>query len=130
MRKKVRTDGNIRAAAVSALACIGALFVCVTLFSWLASKLDLSDAAVEVMAGISLSAGCFSGAFAAGNIKRRKGILSGIVFGGAVFMLLMLLGMIMLKSFSSDGIAAKAVLILCCSVSGGILGVNTKALFR
>ena len=128
--KKVRKDDNIRAAAVSVLACVGALFICTVFFSWLASRLDLSDTAVEVMAGIALSAGCFSGAFAAVNIKRRKGILSGIVFGGTVFAVLMLLGMILIKGFSSEGIAAKAVLVVCCSVSGGILGVNTKALFR
>lgn len=125
-----RTDSRIKAAAVSALACLGTVFLCILLFSWLRSAADLPESAAAVLTGIALCFGCFFGAFSAANVRRKHGAAVGFLFGAAAFAVLFLLGLIFVKSFSAQGIFAKAVLIVCSAASGGIMGVNTKPLFR
>lgn len=122
--------GKRKTAAVSAIAAVGTILLFILLFSGVQSFLDLSDTAVKILSGLSLCAGCFAGAFSAANIRRKHGIAVGFVFGLAAFAAVFVLGMIFVKSFSADGIFAKAVLIFCSAASGGIIGVNTKPLFR
>lgn len=125
-----RTNDRIKAAAVSILACLGTVFLCILLFSWLRSAADLPEIASAVLSGIALCFGCFFGAFSAANVRRKHGAAVGFLFGAAVFAVLFLLGLVFVRSFSAHGIFAKAVLIVCSAASGGIIGVNTKPLFR
>ncbi len=115
---------------VSVLACVGAVFICTALFSWLQSVFDLPGKAAAAMSGIALCAGCFAGAFTAANMRRRRGAAVGFLFGAAVFAVLLTAGLILVKSFSAEGIAAKAVLIFCSAASGGVIGVNVRPIFR
>ena len=128
MRKKM--NEKVKVTAVSGLACLGTVFLCILLFSWLQSAADLPGSTAAVLSGAALCFGCFTGAFSAANMRRKHGAAVGFLFGAAVFVLLFLLGLIFVKSFSAEGIFAKAVLILCSAASGGIIGVNTKPLFR
>ena len=121
---------RIRSAVLSAAVCPITVFICMLLCSWLTVTFDLTSEAVGFMSGLSLCAGCFAGAFAAGNIRRRKGIIIGFAFGGAVFIVLILASVFIMKSFSAESAFGRFVLILLCSAAGGIVGVNTKALFR
>lgn len=114
----------------SAAAAISAVLLFILLFSGIQLVMDVSDTAVKVMSGIALCAGCFAGAFAAANIRRKHGIGVGFVFGLVTLAAVFALGMLFIKSFSADGFFAKAVLIFCSAASGGIIGVNTKPLFR
>ena len=122
--------GKLRAAAAAAAVCPVTVFICVLVCSWLTVTFDLPDGAVRAMSGISLCAGCFAGAFAAGNIRRRHGIAAGFAFGGAVFILLVIAGTVIMKSFSAGGALGKLLMILLCSAAGGVVGVNTKSVFR
>ncbi|MGN0690863.1 MAG: TIGR04086 family membrane protein [Oscillospiraceae bacterium] len=119
-----------RTVIFSAGAALGAVLLFVLLFSGIQLVMDVSDTAVKIMSGIALCAGCFAGAFAAANVRRKHGIAVGIVFGIVTLAAVFALGMIFVRSFSSDGFFAKAVLIFCSAAAGGIIGVNTKPLFR
>ncbi len=131
MRKMYSENAEkFRAALISAAVCPLTVFVCVLVCSWLTVTFDLSREAVGIMSGTALCAGCFAGAFAAANIRRRHGICVGAVFGGAVFILLVLISVIIMKSFSAGHAFGKFLLILLCSAAGGITGVNTRSLFR
>ena len=119
-----------RSVIFSVGAALGAVLLFILLFSGIQLIMDVSDTTVRIMSGISLCAGCFAGAFAAANIRRKHGIAVGIVFGIVTLAAVFALGMIFVKSFSSDGFFAKTVLIFCSAAAGGIIGVNTKPLFR
>ena len=119
-----------KAVIISAGAALGAVLLFILLFSGVQLVLDVSDTAVKAMSGIALCAGCFAGAFAAANIRRKHGIAVGFLFGIVTLAAVFALGMIFVKSFSADGFFAKTVLIFCSAAAGGIIGVNTKPLFR
>lgn len=108
------------------LCCLGVIFLCLIIFSAAASRINLSDGVLSVMAGAALSLGCFTAAYIAAAKRRRHGLLTGLLWGGAVFLAAMLLGAIFVHSFSAGGILAKLLMILACSGIGGILGVNSK----
>ncbi len=120
------SNEKLKAAVVSALASVGAVFLCLLLFSWFRTSFDLPESSLRAMSGAAICAGCFFGAFFAANIRRKRGFVIGIMFGAAFFLVLMILGGIFVRAFSSDGILSKAALIFCFAVSGGIFGVNTK----
>ncbi len=126
-KKKYELIGTVINAV---LVFLGVIFLCLLFFSAISSKLDLSDEALYALSGTALSAGCFSAAYIAGKRRRHKGILIGLVCGGIVFLLILLLGIIFVRSFSSGGIVAKMLIIIVCSVAGGIVGVNSPRRFR
>ena len=120
----------LKTAVISLLACIGTFFLLSVMFSWASLKLDLSSAGLNALSGAALCGSCFAGTFAAANIRRKNGIVTGIVFGGAVFIVLMIVGAAVIGSFTAGGVITKAIMILCCSAAGGIIGVNTKSLLK
>lgn len=107
------------------LCCLGVIFLCLVIFSAAASRIDLSDGVLSVLSGTALSLGCFTAAYIAAAQRRKHGLLTGLFWGGAVFLAVMLLGAIFVRSFSAGGILAKLLMILACSGIGGILGVNS-----
>ena len=108
------------------LCCLGVIFLCLVIFSAAASRINLSDGVLSVMSGTALSPGCFTAAYIAAAQRRKHGLLTGLLWGGAVFLAVMLLGAIFVRSFSAGGIFAKLLMILACSGIGGILGTNSK----
>lgn len=112
------------------LACIGAFFVAATLFSAIASIIDLSDAAFTLMSSIALCAGCFAASFTAAKRRKRDGLKTGLLCGAIIFGVTLLGGLIFVRSFSAGGFFTKVLIILICSSLGGIIGVNSPQRFR
>ena len=112
------------------LACVGAIFIVSTLFSAVASAIDLSDGTFTVMSSFALCAGCFSAGFTAAKRRGRNGIRSGLACGGVIFAATLLFGLIFVRSFSVGGFFTKMLIILICSALGGIFGVNSPQRFR
>lgn len=119
---------NIKLLTVSAFVCIAVIFAITLLFAFIFKSFDFSDKAVKIMSGGAICAGCFFGAFFAGNIRRKKGMLTGFVFGLVFFFILFSFGNIFVKIFSLDGVLSKLLLVVCSAVSGGIIGTNVKKL--
>ncbi|MCM1328717.1 MAG: TIGR04086 family membrane protein [Ruminococcus sp.] len=108
------------------LACVGAVFLAVTLFSALASLIDFSDGAFTALSSVALCAGCFAASFTAAKRRRRNGLLTGLICGGIIFAVLLLGGLIFVRSFTAGGFFSKMLIIVICSAIGGIMGVNRQ----
>jgi putative membrane protein (TIGR04086 family) len=114
----------------SILACVGAIFLCVTVFSAITAKFDLSDGVITLMSSISLCAGCFAASYTASKRKHRNGLVTGIICGGIIFFAVLLGGIIFVKGITAGGMFSKLVMIITCSSIGGIVGVNSRAKFH
>ncbi len=112
------------------LACLGAVFVCLVIFSAVMTSIEISGGTLSVMSGLALSAGCFAASYIVAKRRGRKGMLTGLICGGAVFLLVLLCGIIFVRSFSAGGFFAKLLMVLSCSGIGGIIGVNSRGRFR
>lgn len=81
--------------------------------------------------GIALSAvGAFFGGYAAGRISKQKGLLFGVVTALALFALLFLFGLILIKEPITATSFIKMGVMLFLGAVGGILGVNKKTKIR
>lgn len=114
----------------TALACVGAVFLTTTFFSAIATVVDFSDSSFTIISSISLCAGCFSAGFTAAKRRRRNGLRVGLVCGAVIFAAALLGGIVFVRSFSAGGFFTKLLIILVCSVMGGVLGVNSPKRFR
>jgi putative membrane protein (TIGR04086 family) len=114
----------------SILACIGAVFLCVTVFSAITAKFDLSDGVITFMSSVSLCAGCFAASYTASKRKHRNGLITGVICGGIIFFVVLFGGMIFVKGITAGGMFSKLVMIIACSAIGGIVGVNSRARFH
>ena len=114
----------------TALAFLGAIFLICTVFSAVASVIDLSDGAFALMSSFALCAGCFAGGFTAAKRRGRHGIKSGLICGAVIFGAALLFGIIFVRNFSVGGFFTKLLIIMICSAIGGIFGVNSPQRFR
>jgi putative membrane protein (TIGR04086 family) len=115
---------NITAVAAAVLACLGAIFICSTIFSAITAAIDVSEGTAAIMSSLALCAGCFSGAFTISHKKREHGLLLGILTGACVFGAVFVGGLIMGGAFTAGGFFSKALIIFICSAIGGIAGAN------
>ena len=124
--KKLCCDNaeKLLTAVISILACLGTVFLCMLFCSWLTVRIGLPDEIIGAMSGFSLCCGCFAGAYTAGSLRKKGGLALGSMFGGIVFIVLLILSVLFVKSFTVGGAAAKAVMIAICSAAGGVLGAN------
>lgn len=127
--ERIRTERNIMIIS-AALACVGALFLAVTVFSAIASVIDFSDGTFHVLSGIALCAGCFAASYTAAKRRRRYGLKTGLLCGAVIFGVLLLGGILFVRSFSAGGFFTKLLIIMVCSAIGGIIGVNSPKRFR
>jgi len=120
---------KITAAVRSAFAGVGVLFLCVLLFSFIISRIDVSDGIVRLLASISLCAACFAASFVCARQRGRDGLVSGLIVGGLTFGIIFILSMFIYGGISgSGGFFSKLLMILSCSAIGGVVGVNAKTL--
>ena len=127
--EKLRTEKMLMI-LLSALACVGAVFLVSLAFSAIASVIDLSDGAFLLMADAALCAGCFAAGFTAAKRRGRHGMKTGLLCGMIIFAAAFLGGLIFVRSFSAGGVFTKLLIILICSSIGGIFGVNSPRRFR
>jgi len=121
---------RIMTTVYSILACIGAVFVTSLVFSWIATVIDLDSNSFRLMSSIALCAGCFGASFAAAKRHRKDGLKTGLKCGAIIFGVMLLGGIIFVRSFSFGGFFTKMLIIMICSSLGGIIGVNSRQRFR
>ena len=81
--------------------------------------------------GIALgAAGAFFGGYASGRISKQKGMLFGVITALALFALLFLFGLILIKEPITTVSFIKMGVMLLLGAVGGILGVNKKTKIR
>lgn len=127
--ERIRAERIIMATG-AAFACVGAVFLAVTAFSAIAAFIDVSDGAFKLMSSAALCGGCFAASYTAALRRRRDGIKTGLICGAVIFGVLLLGGLIFVRSFSVGGFFTKVLIIMVCSAIGGIFGVNSPKRFR
>ncbi|MCM1023219.1 MAG: TIGR04086 family membrane protein [Prevotella sp.] len=127
--EKLKTE-KLLMLLLSALACVGTVFLASLAFSGIASVIDFSDGAFLLAADAALCAGCFAGGFTAAKRRGRHGLKTGFLCGLVIFAAAFAGGLIFVRSFSAGGLFTKLLIILICSSVGGIFGVNSPRRFR
>lgn len=121
-RKREKVQNALTALMSGAVVFLFVIFV----FSVIITKIDLSESVVRAMSTVALCAGCFTASFKAANSKRKSGLLTGLLCGAVVYAAVFLVSAVILDKLGSAGAWSKILLIIICSVAGGIVGVNTK----
>jgi len=91
----------------------------------LATMADIPHALVVPLALISVTAGAFSGAFAAAKIAGRNGWLVGIFNSIVLFLLSIISGWSYFELIDTGYIVIKALIMLGVGILGGIVAVNS-----
>ncbi|MDE7293176.1 MAG: TIGR04086 family membrane protein [Oscillospiraceae bacterium] len=117
---------KITSIAMSVLSGFGALAAAAVIMSFFAASADLPDSIISAMSGVALAAGCFVCSYTAASRRREGGIAIGMICGIAVFVLVLLIGVLTVRVFSAGGVILKLIIILTASAIGGISGVNSK----
>ena len=125
-RKQAMRLEKITSIAMSVLSGFGALAAAAVIMSFFAASADLPDSIISAMSGVALAAGCFACSYTAASRRREGGIAIGMICGIAVFVLVLLIGMLTVRVFSAGGVILKLIIILTASAIGGISGVNSK----
>jgi len=105
---------------------VGISFLCICLAAVFVLILKLDRAYCEVFATISVSVGAYFSSFYVSKNTGKKGYLIGLVIGGAFFVIITVISLIVSKGKISSNTAFHFLIILLSSVVGGITGVNKK----
>ncbi|MCX7658447.1 MAG: TIGR04086 family membrane protein [Oscillospiraceae bacterium] len=126
-----RTSGNFKNSKLFLVAApvlwgTAATILCLVIFSFVMTKADAPDGIISAMASISLCVGSYFASFLISKKRRKNGLLTGILFGMAVFGLLFLINLVFLGDFNAGFAVSKLAMLVTCSGIGGIVGVNSK----
>lgn len=84
---------------------------------------DLNNGTLNFLSLIICGAGGFCAAAKIGRENKLDGIKIGGIVGGTIFVIVTIVGMILGGSFSLLTLL-RLIITVCCSVAGGIFGVN------
>lgn len=133
MRKKGRTIQLSPAAALLKYTAVGVAvgLVCCIVFSLLAAVvLSVSDLPHRSIMPISMAiigVSMLIGAFIAGRLLHRRGLLLGALVGVAAFAVIFLAGMFVPDENIGITLTIKAALCIIPSIVGAVIGVNVRA---
>ena len=102
------------------------ILLIVLAFSYLMTKIDVSDDVVSVITAAALCFGAYGGGYVSAKHHRRNGLVMGIACGCVIFLVLLVLSIFFAKSTQGLSGGAKLFMVLMCGSVGGIVGVNSK----
>lgn len=80
-----------------------------------------------VLATVSLAAGTFAAAFYAARKIGKRGLFTGLITGGIIFILITLISLIVDKGGITYNTLFHFIIIMLSALIGGVMGVNKKA---
>lgn len=129
MRSKKRLNSavtNTLGMLLSALCGFGAVFVSIILFSFIMTKIDVSESVLSVLTSLGLCIGAYVGGYVASRRRRKNGLLMGVLCGLFMFLIIFILSYFFAGTAGGFSASAKLVMTLICAGVGGIVGVNAK----
>ena len=100
--------------------------VCILLFALIITLMSLSTAAAFPLSSLSLGIGCFFGSKYTAKRLNKKGYLCGLINGFCVFLISVIIALCINPANFTWMSMIRLVIILLCSMIGGIGGVNQK----
>ena len=95
-------------------------------FSFVMTKIDVSDQVLSVITAAALCIGAYFGGYISAKNHRKNGLVMGIACGCVIFLILVILSAFFPKSAQGLSGGAKLFMVLMCGSVGGIVGVNSK----
>ncbi|MCD8096061.1 MAG: TIGR04086 family membrane protein [Ruminococcus sp.] len=126
-RKRLgRAASNALTLLISAMCGFIVVFLCIMLFSFVMTKIDVSESVLSLLTSVGLCVGAYVGGFAASKRRRQNGLLMGLLCGLFMFGIIFLLSYIFAGTAGGFSASAKLVMTLVCASAGGVVGVNSK----
>ena len=109
---------------VSVLIEVAVTFILVAIFAMLINIADIDYKYAPVFGSVAVGFGSLAGAMHHSVKKKSKGYLIGSAFGGATFLIVTLIGLILNGGGLTVNTLFHLIIIMLSSLSGGIIGVN------
>ena len=109
---------------ISVLIQTAVTFILVAVFALIINLADLDYKYAPVFGSVAVGLGSLAGAMRYSAKKKSKGYLIGLAFGGATFLIVTLIGLILNGGGLTSNTVFHLIIIMLSSLSGGILGVN------
>ena len=109
---------------ISVLIQTAVTFILVAVFALIINLADLDYKYAPVFGSVAVGLGSLAGAMRYSAKKKSKGYLIGLAFGGATFLIVTLIGLILNGGGLTLNTLFHLIIIMLSSLSGGILGVN------
>ena len=109
---------------ISVLIQTAVTFILVAVFALIINLADLDYKYAPVFGSVAVGLGSLAGAMRYSAKKKSKGYLIGFAFGGATFLIVTLIGLILNGGGLTLNTLFHLIIIMLSSLSGGIIGVN------
>lgn len=127
MRPVKKERSGLGPAVVKGLT-LGGFFL--AFFAFLMSKMDCSVSLIAMMSNLVLAVISFFIPYHWARRKRHHGLAIGLLTSGALYLILLLTGLILLRQPLTGRAWLKLFLMLSAGALGGVSGVNAKVKFR
>ena len=109
---------------ISVLIQTAVTFILVAVFALIINLADIDYKYAPVFGSVAVGLGSLAGAMNHSAKKTSKGYLIGLAFGGATFLIVTLIGLILNGGGLTLNTLFHLIIIMLSSLSGGIIGVN------
>ena len=109
---------------ISVLIEVSVTLMLVAVFALIINLADIDYKYAPVFGSVAVGLGSLVGAMRHSAKKKSKGYLTGLAFGGATFLIVTLIGLILNGGGLTSNTVFHLIIIMLSSLSGGILGVN------
>lgn len=109
---------------ISVLIQVAVTLILVAVFALIVNMTDIDYKYAPVFGSVAVGLGGLAGAMRYSAKKKSKGYLTGLAFGGATFLTVTLMGLILNDGGLTSNTIFHLIIIMLSSLSGGIIGVN------
>ncbi|MDO5125381.1 MAG: TIGR04086 family membrane protein [Ruminococcus sp.] len=128
-RKRRVFNGKSAVVANILLSSIGGfavILLCILVFAFIISKIDVNDSIVTVLSCVALCVGAYAGGYFAAKKRRKNGLLMGVICSLFMFFVILMISMFFIRTIAGFSPSLKLLLTIVCGAVGGIVGVNSK----
>lgn len=128
-RKKVCECFCLRSIC-SVAAGVAVTVLLIAVFSLFMSSFDIDESVENIAAFFSICSGSFTSGFILARIRRKSGLIAGLLCGVAVYSVVFFTSVFFFGFIASIGMLGRFLIIIIFGALGGVIGVNTKKFKR
>ena len=123
---RIRGIGLAAEQFVALAAASGVMLLVLCAMAFLVTKIDAGKSVLSAMSTGALAVGAYFGGYVGGRRRKRNGLAMGALTGLLIFVVILVLGGIFVKTTENFSPLAKLFLSVIAAAVGGAVGVNTK----